>query len=85
MEVSGDEQVLTLEVSDNGRGASARDLAKAHRFGIRGLKERAKTVGGWLDVSSRSGAGMAITLTIPLTDASDQPKEHPADDQSNFV
>lgn len=85
VEVSGDEQVLTLEVSDNGRGASARDIAKAHSFGIRGLKERAKTVGGWLDVSSRSGAGMAITLTIPLTDASDQPKEHPADDQSNFV
>ena len=85
VEVSGDEQVLTLEVSDNGRGASARDLAKAHSFGIRGLKERAKTVGGWLDVSSRSGAGMAITLTIPLNDASDQPKEHPADDQSNFV
>jgi signal transduction histidine kinase len=76
---------LTLEVADNGKGASDLDLAKAQSFGIRGLKERAKTVGGWLDVSSRFGAGLAITLTIPLTDAANPIQEHSPDDQSNFV
>lgn len=85
VDVSSDDQVLTLEVADNGKGASALDLAKAQSFGIRGLKERAKTVGGWLDVSSRFGAGLAITLTIPLTDAADPLQEHSPDDQSNFV
>jgi len=85
VDVSGDEQVLTLEVTDNGIGASATDLAKTQSFGLRGLKERAKTVGGWLDVSSRAGSGMSITLTIPLTDIKDPRQEHQADDQGNFV
>ena len=44
--------VLSLEISDNGRGLSQDDLAKARSFGIRGLHERAGTVGGWVDLSS---------------------------------
>ena len=44
--------VLSLEISDNGRGLSQEDLAKARSFGIRGLHERANTVGGWIDLSS---------------------------------
>lgn len=67
IEISDTEGVLTLEVSDNGRGIGAQDLAKASSFGIRGLKERARTVGGWLDVSSQPGHGTAIILSIPLT------------------
>ena len=44
--------VLSLEITDNGRGLSGSDLAKARSFGIRGLHERASTVGGWVDLSS---------------------------------
>ena len=44
--------VLSLEISDNGRGLSQDDLAKTRSFGIRGLHERAGTVGGWIDLSS---------------------------------
>lgn len=57
--------VLSLEVSDNGRGLSADDLAKARSFGIRGLHERARTVGGWVDLSS-SGVGTTLILSVPL-------------------
>ena len=57
--------VLSLEISDNGRGLSAQDLAKAQSFGIRGLKERALTVGGWVDLSSGS-AGTTLILSVPL-------------------
>jgi hypothetical protein len=32
------------------------DLAKARSFGIRGLHERASTVGGWVDLSSSGAA-----------------------------
>lgn len=67
IELSDAEGVLTLEVSDNGLGISSQDLAKATSYGIRGLKERARTVGGWLDVSSQPGQGTAIILSIPLT------------------
>ena len=60
--------VLSLEVSDDGRGLSARDLAKAHSFGIRGLHERASTVGGWVDLSSTAG-GTSLILSVLLDDA----------------
>ncbi len=57
--------VLSLEVSDNGRGLSQDDLAKARSFGIRGLHERAGTVGGWVDLSSGPG-GTTLILSVPL-------------------
>lgn len=58
--------VLSLEISDDGRGLSREDLAKAQSFGIRGLHERAGTVGGWMDLSSRPGGGTTLILSIPL-------------------
>ncbi|MEY4750772.1 MAG: hypothetical protein RIQ60_2986 [Pseudomonadota bacterium] len=59
--------VLSLEISDNGRGLSTQDLAKARSFGIRGLHERASTVGGWVDLSSTSN-GTTLILSIPIED-----------------
>jgi signal transduction histidine kinase len=56
---------LSLEVSDNGVGLSESDLAKARSFGIRGLHERASTVGGWVDLSS-GGQGTTLILSIPV-------------------
>jgi signal transduction histidine kinase len=57
--------VLQLEVGDNGRGLSKDDLAKARSFGIRGLHERAGTVGGWVDLSS-GPKGTTLILSVPL-------------------
>ena len=57
--------VLSLEVSDNGRGLRDVDLAKARSFGLRGLRERAETVGGWVDVSSGSN-GTTVILSVPV-------------------
>jgi signal transduction histidine kinase len=57
--------VLSLEISDNGRGVSQEDLAKARSFGIRGLHERANTVGGWIDLSS-GPHGTTLILSVPL-------------------
>jgi signal transduction histidine kinase len=61
--------VLSLEISDNGRGLDASELEKSGSFGIRGLHERASTVGGWVDLSS-SPAGTTLILSVPLDDAS---------------
>jgi signal transduction histidine kinase len=60
--------VLSLEVSDNGVGLGRADLAKARSFGIRGLHERASTVGGWVDLSS-GAAGTSLILSVPLAAA----------------
>lgn len=66
IEVSDAERFLTLEIADDGCGMPAEALSKAAAYGIRGLKERARTVGGWLDVSSQVGQGTALILSIPL-------------------
>ena len=68
IELSMQAGVLTLEVNDNGRGIAPEDLAKARSFGIRGLHERAATVGGWVDLSSNSkgSGGTSVILSVPL-------------------
>jgi signal transduction histidine kinase len=73
IELSDAEDVLTVEIRDCGRGLAMADLQKPGSFGIRGLRERAKSVGGWLDVSSRPGSGTSIILSIPLVEGA-----HPA-------
>lgn len=69
------EQCLTLEVADNGRGLTKEDRHKRQSFGLQGLEERARGVGGWLDVSSMPGAGTALILSIPLNEPKHQLKQ----------
>ena len=66
IELSDGEDVLTLEISDNGCGIDPPALAKPKAFGIQGLHERARTVNGWLDISSQPGQGTSVILSIPL-------------------
>lgn len=66
IELSDKEGVLTLEVADDGRGIAPEMLEKPKAFGLKGLQERARTVGGWLDISSRPGQGTSVILSIPL-------------------
>lgn len=68
--------VLSLEISDNGRGLNQDDLAKARSFGIRGLHERARTVEGWVDLSS-GAAGTTLILSIPLDESVERPSAVP--------
>lgn len=56
---------LSLEVTDDGRGLAAGDLAKPGALGLRGLTERANAVGGAVEVSSAQGR-TTLMLWIPL-------------------
>jgi len=56
---------LSLEIHDDGRGIAQTDLDKPQSFGLRGLTERARAVGGWLEVS-RSASGATLLLTVPV-------------------
>jgi signal transduction histidine kinase len=57
---------LKLEVTDDGTGF---DAAKAdtleNRFGIRGMRERAKKIGGLLEIRSEPGKGTQLAFTLP--------------------
>ncbi|QDL56058.1 hybrid sensor histidine kinase/response regulator [Rhodoferax aquaticus] len=66
IDVSDAGGVLTLEIADNGVGITEGAMDKPQSMGLRGLRERAKTVGGWLDISTSAARGTAITLTVPL-------------------
>jgi signal transduction histidine kinase len=61
--------VLSLEVTDDGRGLSGDDLAKERSFGLRGLQERASTVGGWVDIASGPSGGTTLILSVPIAEA----------------
>ncbi len=66
IELSDREGFLTLEVTDDGCGMTAAQREKPRSFGLRGLHERARTVDGWLDVSSQPGRGTSIIVSVPL-------------------
>lgn len=67
--------VLTLEVTDNGQGIADHELGKPKSFGLKGLHERARSVGGWLDVSTGRGSGTSIILSVPLDAQAAMPSE----------
>ena len=89
IELSLDSGVLTLEIRDNGKGIAPGDLAKERSFGIRGLHERAATVGGWVDLSSAPGTGTSLILTVPLAqdaiDALDDATDFGKDDVGQSI
>lgn len=70
IEIRYDRRQLRLCVRDNGKGIDADVLesgARAGHYGLPGLQERAKLVGGKLTVSSKPGSGTEIELTIPAS------------------
>ena len=56
---------VTLEVRDNGSGLAPGDLAKPTSFGVRGMMERVRALGGWMDISGPTGGGTTVMLSIP--------------------
>ncbi|MFA7506569.1 MAG: response regulator [Burkholderiaceae bacterium] len=55
---------LSLEISDDGIGFTEAERDKEGSFGLRGLTERARRVGGWLEVTG-DGRGCTVLLTLP--------------------
>ncbi|MBD8528849.1 two-component sensor histidine kinase [Massilia sp. CFBP 13647] len=65
-------QHLTLAICDNGRGIAPADRLKPASFGLRGMSERARALGGTLTLSAAPGGGTMVTIKIrlaPLTAA----------------
>jgi signal transduction histidine kinase len=60
--VSRDAGMLTVEVSDDGPAASV----PLDGNGIRGMRERARAVGGTLTVSVREPSGLLVRANLPL-------------------
>jgi signal transduction histidine kinase/ligand-binding sensor domain-containing protein len=68
VEIRYDEQHLRLRIGDNGAGIDPAILNRDHKaghWGLRGMRERAKLVGGTLEVWSQINVGTEIDLSIP--------------------
>jgi signal transduction histidine kinase len=59
-------RTVRVIVADNGRGIPAEALAAPDSIGLIGMRERAELIGATLSITSRSGKGTSIVLTIPI-------------------
>ncbi|WP_447973684.1 histidine kinase [Nitrospira sp. Kam-Ns4a] len=61
---------LTATITDNGVGFDvdtvSRDPEKWDHFGLRGIEERARLIGGEARIESRKGQGTRIAIAVPL-------------------
>ena len=58
-------QLVNLSVTDDGKGCDIDNIKSG--FGLRGMQERIKTLGGELKISSHIQQGMIVTATIPYS------------------
>jgi len=58
-------QEVALEVRDDGQGFAPDDAPAQGHYGITGMRERAKVIGGKLEVTSEPGVGTTIRLHVP--------------------
>ncbi len=68
-----DAQQFRVRVRDDGIGIDARVLSQEGRpghFGLKGMRERARGIGGQPEVWSEHGAGTEVELIIPASVAS---------------
>ena len=66
VELIGTASSLALTVEDNGCGISPEALAHAKGFGILGIRERARSIGGEIEIHRLAPSGTRVTLRVPL-------------------
>ncbi len=57
---------IRLFIADNGAGFPSRRRTSVGGQGIPGMRERVRSIGGSLSFRSRSGKGVAMTVTVPV-------------------
>ena len=60
----GDGAAVALTIRDNGLGGDT--TAGSTGFGLLGLQERARQLGGALSIDTAPGGGFGLTLTLPM-------------------
>jgi signal transduction histidine kinase len=55
-----------MEVRDDGRGITKKQISALKSIGLTGMRERAFAMGGSLTITGTRGKGTTITLSVPL-------------------
>lgn len=64
---------LAVSVEDDGKGFDMADRSRSEwpRFGLQTMRERADSVRGTFEIVSRPGQGTRVSVTVPLTEATE--------------
>jgi len=65
MELRFDRHHVQLHVRDDGMGFDTEGKAPSGHFGLRGMRERAESLGGRFDLQSVPGRGTRISVRVP--------------------
>lgn len=65
--LEGEGEVLTITVTDNGRGFNVQDLSGSDCLGLAGMRERAGLAGGALEIQSSPGRGTQVCCRLPTS------------------
>jgi signal transduction histidine kinase len=59
---------LHMEITDNGTGFDLAEVTQETRthLGLIGMRERAESIGGWMDIWSRVGEGTRVIVNVPM-------------------
>ncbi|MBS1253062.1 MAG: Oxygen sensor histidine kinase NreB [Anaerolineales bacterium] len=57
---------LTLRVQDNGRGITEREIDDPQSIGLLGMRERALSHGGEVEIDGTAGKGTTVTARLPV-------------------
>ena len=57
---------LTMEISDDGRGITKKEILDHKSIGLMGMRERVYALEGTLEINGVKGKGTTITVSIPL-------------------
>ena len=68
------DDVLVLNVQDDGVGISSREIESSKSLGLIGLRERIRSLKGKFSISGSPGGGTAITVILPLRYENLQPE-----------
>lgn len=61
------ENLMLLEIRDNGNGIPRREAGRPGGKGLENMKKRALNIGGHLQISTKPGTGTRVRLRLPLS------------------
>lgn len=66
---------VNLRVRDNGRGISPEELHSPQSLGLRSMHERARRLGGQVDIQGAPGEGTVVSVRVPVSVNPPRPSE----------
>jgi len=69
VQLKGDRDCVSIEVTDDGPGFDADAAVKKGRLGLSGMRQRVEVLGGSFDLQTVLGKGTTVRMHLPLREA----------------